>query len=378
LEETRLMRIAMVFGMGMKDGIESYSEELCMTLKECGIEIVKYPITKGILHLVRRVVRDNINLVHIQHEYSYFKPRPFGITALILLALLRLLRKKIVITLHTVYPFKDFENYIPSKYRKYNPILKYLAKIMFLIITKILAKLSSYVIVLTPEGAKILKAEYGINNVIFIPYAIHKSKVKVYDHRYAKDRLNLSGKKVLMCFGYPYPNKGFQYAIEAVYELVKMGYKDIILLLQDTRLIHDYRKCEEYANMLKSLVQRRGLSLYVRFIPFIPEDDLPLYLSAVDIFIYPFEPRIASSSALMKTLYYGKPHILSDIPSFEFLKNLKLKNVRFVKPMSPNEIAKAILELLNESPSNDKKLLDMFSWECVGKMHVRLYTLLTR
>jgi hypothetical protein len=41
--------------------------------------------------------------------------------------------------------------------------------------------------------------------------------------------------------------------------------------------------------------------------------------------------------------------------------------------MSPNEIAKAILELLNESPSNDKKLLDMFSWENVGKMHVRLY-----
>jgi glycosyltransferase involved in cell wall biosynthesis len=365
------MRISMIFGVGMKDGIESYSEELCRTLGEYGIEIKKYPITEGVLHLVRRVVRDNIDLVHIQHEYSYFKPRPFGITALILLALLRLLRKKIVVTLHTVYPFNGFENYIPSKYRKYNFILKHIAKIMFLIITKILAKLSSHVIVLTPEGKRILETEYRINNLTFIPYGMHKSKI--YDYKDAKDKLKLSNKKVLMCFGYPYPNKGFQYAIEAVYELVKMGYKDIILLLQDTRLIHDYRKCEEYANMLKNLVQRRGLFSYVRFIPFISEDVLSLYLSAVDIFIYPFEPRIASSSALMKTLYYGKPHILSDIPSFGFLKNLKLKNIRFVKPMSPNEIAKAILELLNESPSNDKKLLDMFSWENVGKMHVRLY-----
>jgi len=366
-----LIKILMIFGMGMRDGIESYSEELCNALKENRLEIIKCPITKEVLYLVNRVVRENSDLVHIQHEYNYFKPRPFGVTALVLLALLRLLRKKVVVTLHTVYPIRDFESYIPSKYHKYNFVLRYLAKIMFLAITKILARFSSHIIVLTLEGKKILETEYKISNVTFIPYGIHKGKV--YNHRYAKNKLKLSNKKVLMCFGYPYPNKGFQYAIEGVYKLVEMGHKDIVLLLQDTRLVHDYRKCEEYVNMLKNLVQRRGLKPYVWFIPFIPEDILPLYLSAVDIFIYPFEPRIASSSALMKTLYYGKPHILSDIPSFKSFKHLKLKNIKFVKPKSPNEIAKAVLELLNEIPTNDKKLLDIFTWKYVGKMHTRLY-----
>jgi glycosyltransferase involved in cell wall biosynthesis len=242
---------------------------------------------------------------------------------------------------------------------------------MFLVITRSLAKLSSTVIVLTSEGKRILKTEYGINNVVFIPYPIHKSKV--YDSQYAKNKLKLSNKKVLMCFGYPYPNKGFEYAIEAVDKLVRMGYKDVTLLLQDTRLAYDYKKCEEYVKMLKNLVRRKKLNSYVHFIPFIREDVLPLYLSAVDIFIYPYEPRVFGSSALVKTLYYRKLYVLSDIPSFEFLKGLKLKNVRFVKPRSSEEIAKAVVELFNKIRSKNKKLPKILSWKYVGKMHVRLY-----
>jgi glycosyltransferase involved in cell wall biosynthesis len=199
----------------------------------------------------------------------------------------------------------------------------------------------------------------------------------VYDKKLAKEVLKLSNKVVLMCFGYPYPNKGFQYAIEAVAKLVKVyHYDNIILLLQDSRLIHDFKKCEEYVKTLKMLVEKEGTKDHVIFLNFLPENLLPLYLSAVDIFIYPYEPRIASSSALMKTLYYGW-HILSDIPAFEFIKKVKLKNIRFVEPRSSDAIVTAILEILSKKHDINTvdriKLANIFSWDSIGKLHTKLY-----
>lgn len=366
----------MVSSFGMKDGIEAYTEELCNALRRYGLNIVKCPLTKGLSYLISKVKKEEIDIIHIQHEYGLFKPKPFGMTAIVYLALLRLLGKKVVITLHTVYPIREFENYIPSRYQTYPFIAKYLAKLGFLVVTKILAKLSQHIIVLTPKGKRVLETEYGIHNVSFIPYGIHKSKV--YEHEYAKARIGFSNKIVLACFGYPYPNKGFQYAIEAVNKLVEIGYRNVVLLLQDIKLAHDYRKCEEYINMLKDLVRRKKLETYVHFLPFIPEKELPLYLSAVDIFIYPYEHRVASSSALMRTLYFGKWYILTDIPAFEIFKNLGLSNIKFVKPRSPDEIAEAILKIVSERRglNTNKELLDKFSWENIGKMHIELYKLI--
>jgi glycosyltransferase involved in cell wall biosynthesis len=239
-----------------------------------------------------------------------------------------------------------------------------------------LTKLACHAIVLTPKGKNVLETQYKVHNVSYIPYGVHKSRI--FDHEYAKQKLGLSNKVVLFCFGYPYPNKGFQYAIEAVGKLVEMGYDNTILLLQDTRPAHDYRKCEEYVNMLKDLVRRKNLERYVHFIPFISEVELPLYLSATDIFIYPFEPRVASSSSLMRTIYFGKPHILSDIPAFEFIKNLRLKNIIFVKPKSLDGIAKAILEIFSryekyEEDTYYREWLDSIDWGNIGKMHIKLY-----
>jgi len=367
------MKVLIISTFGLRDGIEAYTKELCYSLKNLKISILCRSIIFGLLYIIRNIIREKPNIVHIQHEYSLFKPRPFGLTAIPFLLLLRLLGVKVILTMHTVYPIREFENYVPSKYQKYPNFIKYIAKLTFLIVTKILSKLSHHIIVLTLKGKKILEYEYGIHNVSFIPYGIHKSNI--YPDVYAKERLGFSNTTVLACFGYPYPNKGFHYAIEAVEKLIKSGYKNIILLLQDIRLAHDYEKCEMYVNMLKRLVKEKKIENFVRFLPFIPETELPLYLSAVDIFIYPYEPRVASSSALMKTLYFGKWYVLSDIPAFEVFKYLGLHNIIFVKPRSSDDIAKAIIKIINENKivSINKELLDKFSWENIGKVHVYLY-----
>jgi len=370
----------MISTFGMKDGIESYTEELCSALKRHHVKIRKCAIKSSIFHLylISEAIKSKADIIHIQHEYSIFKPRPFGFTILIPLILLRMLQRKIVVTLHTVYPIREFESYIPPKYRRYNCILKWLAKIIFLTITKLIGKLSHHIIVLTPIGVKILKNDYGIFNAKFIPYGIHESKI--YDAEYAKQRLGLSNKTVLFCFGYPYPNKGFQYAIEALNELVKRNFDKIILILQDTRPAYEYQKCEEYANMLKDLVRKKDLARYVYFIPFLPEERLSLYLSATDIFIYPFEYRVAFSSSVMKTLYFRVPHIISDIPAFEILKSMNLEYVKFVKPQSPTEISKAIIEVLNNSDKFTRSVERMhasfneFDWKNIAKTHIKLYT----
>jgi len=374
-KQKSMAEIAMVSTFNYRDGIEEYTNELIKHLEKIQIKIKRVPISKSILKITKEIFNSNTKLVHIQHEYSLFWIRPFGVGFLILLLFLKIARKKVIVTLHTVYPISFFEKSIPSIYLKYPKLIIYMAKLGFLIITKLISILADRLIVLTPIGKYILNYEYRINNISFVPYGVHQ--LKNIDNSSAKEKLNLRNKVVLMCFGYPYPGKGFHYAIEALDILTKIyGYNNLILLLQDTRLPHDFDKCERYMQFLKRLVSLKNLQPYVQYLSYIPEELLPYYLSAVDIFIFPYEERLSSSSALMKTLSLNKIYIVTDISAFRFLKFFRFPNVIFVRPQSPGDIARAVDEILRNytylinSNSNIIKLLD---WKSIAYLHSKIY-----
>jgi len=369
-----ILQVAMISTFNYHDGIEDYTNELIKHLEDNGIKIKRISISRNIFKLTKNIFNTNISLIHLQHEYSYFWFRPFGLSVILLLIFLRLARKKIIITLHTVYPFSLFEKFIPSMYLKYPKFIILLAKIGFLVTTKLMSIFSNKIVVLTPMGEYFLKNEYKISNVVFIPYGLHS--LPRVDPNYAKTKLNLQGKIVLMCFGYPYPNKGFQYAIDALDIITKKyKYNNIILLLQDIEPLHKCEQCKIYINFLKKLVSLKKLQTFIRFLSFIPEDQLPLYLSAVDIFIYPYEYRLASSSALMKTLSLNKIYIVSDIPTFSFLKYFGFTNIIFVKPKSSEDIALAISKILHDRTlsnySNTK--IHILDWNFIANLHKMIY-----
>ncbi len=378
IKQKSVAEIAMVSTFNYHDGIEAYTNELIEHLEKIQIKVKRIPISKSILKLAKELLNSNTKLVHIQHEYSLFWIRPFGVGFLVLLLFLKIARKKVIVTLHTVYPISFFEKSIPSIYLRYPKLIIYMAKLGFLIITKLISILADRLIVLTPLGKYILNYEYRINNVSFLPYGVHQ--LKNIDTSSAKEKLNLKDKVVLMCFGYPYPGKGFHYAIEALDILTKVyGYNNLILLLQDIRLPHDFDKCERYMQFLKRLVSLKNLQPHVRYLSYIPEELLPYYLSAVDIFIFPYEKRLSSSSALMKTLSLNKIYIVTDISAFRFLKFFRFSNVIFVRPQSPRDIARAIDEILRNYTylinfnSNNSNMIKLLDWKNIAYLHCKIY-----
>jgi glycosyltransferase involved in cell wall biosynthesis len=106
------MRVAMLSSFGTERcGIRLYSETLCHYFERAGVDIVRIPVeqknTRFAVYITR--LRDGLlsarpDLIHIQHEFSFFGGL-MGANFILVLLALRRLDVPIVVTMHTVLRF---------------------------------------------------------------------------------------------------------------------------------------------------------------------------------------------------------------------------------------------------------------------------------
>ena len=101
-----------------------------------------------------------------------------------------------------------------------------------------------------------------------------------------------------------------------------------------------------------------GVKEQIKFIPRVPYEEIPSYISRVDIGVYPLPPENKWwwVSAPLKTLEYlaaGKPIIVTDIPFHRRIFNNGECGV-LIETNTPNDIAKAITRLYK----NKEKLVE--------------------
>jgi len=137
------------------------------------------------------------------------------------------------------------------------------------------------------------------------PCFIHPVPV---DRDVCKLSLGLEGYRVIGTFGFISRHKGIDMAIRSLLSLND----DVVLNIGGTPRTRDD---ELYLSELRSLVYRLRLEGRVLFSGFISESDIPVFMGATDLALYPYHKNVASG-ALQYPLAYGVPVLASDVGVF--------------------------------------------------------------
>jgi glycosyltransferase involved in cell wall biosynthesis len=264
-----------------------------------------------------------IKLVNIQHEYGLFG----GDWGEYLLFFLELIRKPVVITMHTVLPNPK------EKVRK---------------LTKSITDKCALVITMTRASAEILISEYGIhkNKIKIIPHGVHH--IAFPSKKRAKKKLNLSGRIVLSTFGMLNRDKGIEYAIESLPRVVEQYPNIIYLILGATHPLIRRQEGEKYRNKLKRIIVKHKLQEYVKFYDkYLELNELIDFLKATDIYISPtLNPAQAVSGTISYALSCACPIIATaNQYAKEVINEERGILVRFRKA---GDIKNALLALLSD------------------------------
>src|SRR4029079_5298519 len=149
---------------------------------------------------------NNVEVLCVQHEFGIYG----GPAGSHLLALLRDVRMPVVTTLHTVLrePSSEQQRVISA-----------------------LNECSDRFVVMTQRGSDFLREIYGVatEKIDVIPHGI--PDVPFVDPNFFKDQFGVEGKTVLLTFGLLSPNKGIEYAIEALPQILERHPEVVYIVL---------------------------------------------------------------------------------------------------------------------------------------------------
>lgn len=227
---------------------------------------VRFEIAEGDLSSYRRAADflnvNQVDVLSVQHEYGIFG----GKAGAHLLELLRHLRMPIVTTLHTI-----LSNPNPPQRAVLDE----------------LARLSERLIVMSESGAELLNRVHGIaaDHIDLIPHGIPRVPVDGD----SKGRLGLEGKTVILTFGLLSPDKGIEYVVDALPEILAADPDTVYVVLGATHPHILEREGEAYRLMLEARGRHLGVGGHMIFHNrFVSQTELTEFLSAADIYVTPY------------------------------------------------------------------------------------------
>ncbi len=320
---------------------------------------VRWMIERDDLQSYRRAAQSinlsRVQLVSVQHEYGLFG----GEYGEYLLTFLHALEKPAVLTMHTVLERPD-----PRMRR----------------ITEQLIAAAAAVVVLAERARVILSEDYpGVDpaKVQFIP---HGTPAVTYEPpTRAKKALGLEGRTVLSTFGLLGPDKGIEYALEALPQVVKRHPDVLYLVLGETHPELRKHSGETYREFLQERVTQLGLESHVYFNQrYLEKREIVQYLQATDVYVIPYlNPYQIASGTLSYAVASGKAVVSTPfIHAQELLSEGRGLLARF---RDSESLAVAITELLDNPGLRLQMEKAAYSyglrmhWPAVGRAYCRLF-----
>lgn len=296
----------------------------------------------------------DVDVICVQHEFGIFG----GPAGSHLLALLRELRMPIVTTLHTVLREPNAEQ----------------RRVM-----RELLPLSTRLVVMTERGRDMLREVYGtpIAKIDLIPHGI--PDMPFADPNYFKDEFAVAGKQVLLTFGLLSPNKGIEYALRALPDILREFPNMVYIVLGQTHpnLLRD--EGEAYRLTLERLAKDLGVQKHVVFFNrFVELEELMRFIGAADIYLTPY---LTESQITSGTLAYafGAGNAVVSTPYWHAAELLTAERGKLVPFRDPAAIATAVRELLHDEPlrhlmrKNAYKLGRDMVWSRVAQLYLESF-----
>src|SRR5688572_11244402 len=294
------------------------------------------------------------DVVCVQHEFGIFG----GPAGSHLLALLRELRMPIVTTLHTILREPG-----PEQRR----------------VMRDLIRLSTRLVVMTRRGREFLREVYQApeNKIDLIPHGI--PDMPFADPNYFKDEFAVAGKQVLLTFGLLSPNKGIEYALRAMPDIIHEFPNVVYIVLGQTHpnLLRD--EGEAYRLSLKRMAKDLGVQKNVVFFNrFVELEELMRFIGAADIYLTPYltEAQITSGTLAYA---FGAGNAVVSTPYWHAQELLTEERGILVPFRDSQAIATAVVELLRDEPlrysmrKNAYKLGRDMIWSHVARRYVKSF-----
>ncbi len=296
----------------------------------------------------------DVDVVCVEHEFGIFG----GPAGSHVLALLRELRMPIVTTLHTVL-------------REPNPEQR---RVM-----RDLIRLSTRLVVMSERGREFLLDVYQAPaaKIDLIPHGI--PDMPFADPNYFKDEFAVAGKQVLLTFGLLSPNKGIEYALRALPDIIREFPNVIYIVLGQTHpnLLRD--EGEAYRLGLERLAKDLGVQKHVVFFNrFVELEELMRFIGAADIYLTPYltEAQITSGTLAYA---FGAGNAVVSTPYWHAAELLTAERGKLVPFRDAPAIAVAVVELLRDEPlrhlmrKNAYKLGRDMVWSRVAQLYAKSF-----
>jgi len=266
-------------------------------------EVVRFEIEEQDLSSYLRAADflniSNVDIVCLQHEFGIYG----GPAGSHILALLRELRMPVVVTLHTILSEPRTEQ----------------RRVM-----QELIALSTRLVVMADRGRQMLREIYNapLAKVDLIPHGI--PDVGFVDPTYFKDQFGVEGRVVLLTFGLLSPNKGIEYVLNALPQIL-VDFPDVVYIVLGATHPNELRENgEAYRLSLEILAKKNAIEKNVIFYnQFVELENLKEFIGAADLYITPYlnEAQITSGTlaytfgagkAVVSTPYWHAAELLAD------------------------------------------------------------------
>lgn len=294
--------------------------------------------------------------IHTENKFKYFDRT-------LLLIFYKILRKKIIITVHNV----------DAQARNGN------SSVLNRLTLRIQYCLANRLIVHTEKMKIQLKTEFKVplSKIYVIPIGINDQVPQQgMSKEYARDALNISlSKKVILFFGNIDPYKGLDILLQAFHELQKQS-KDYLLLIAG----RPKGNATYFASIEKYISENKRENDILSAFQFIPDEEIEKYFAAADCLILPYK-EIYQSAVLVLAYSFGLPVVGTRVGNFE--QDIVEGETGFLcRPNDPADLAKTIsifythslfFDLIGTRNRIKHYARDKYSWESIGLQTKQVY-----
>ena len=288
------------------------------------------------------------DVFHVQHWSLPLVPINF-----IMLLLMKLRRKKTIVTVHNVLPHEKSS--------------------FFVLGSRLLCTLADEVLVHSEKNRQQLIESYHLTGkkIHKISMGATTHSVELIEKKKARAELNISvDDKVVLLIGHLRKYKGIDLLIKA-FRMVTEKEEKVRLVIAGTPWI----EWGPYENLIEEMDIREYVDVHLGYVP---ANEICYYYCAADIVVLPYTHFDAQSAIGAQILPYRKPMLVSDVGALpQWVGN----NDRWiVPPGNVEELGARLIDFFKHHEEQTRQfeviadeVIDKLSWDDIADQHVQIY-----